>query len=42
MIMVVSQFKEQVVIYIDDGDDIVEMSVEEFFEQCENVEGIWY
>ena len=42
MTTVVSQLKEQVATHIDDGDDTVEMSAEEFLEQCENAEGTWH
>lgn len=41
MTTVVSQLKEQVATHID-GDDTVEMSAEEFLEQCENAEGTWH
>ena len=42
MTTVVSQLKEQVATHIDDGNDTVEMSAEEFLEQCENAEGTWH
>ena len=41
MTTVVSQLKEQVATHLD-GDDTVEMSAEEFLEQCENAEGTWH
>ncbi|ASK34682.1 hypothetical protein [Alloalcanivorax mobilis] len=45
MTTVVSQLKEQVATHLDDEDDelrTVEMSAEEFLEQCENLEGTWH
>ncbi|MBL7251586.1 hypothetical protein ACLD02_11820 [Alloalcanivorax sp. C16-2] len=42
MTTVVSQLKEQVTAHIDGDEDTVEMSAEEFLEQCENIEGTWH
>ncbi len=42
MTTVVSQLKEQVAAHLDGDDDTVEMSAEEFLEQCENAEGTWH
>ena len=42
MTNVVSQLKEQVASHIDGDPDTVEMSAEEFLEQCENTEGTWH
>ena len=43
MTTVVSQLKEQVAAHLDeDEDSTVEMSAEEFLEQCENTEGTWH
>ena len=42
MTSVVSQLKEQVTAHLDGDEDAVEMSAEEFLEQCENVEGTWH
>ena len=43
MTTVVGQLKEQVTSHLDgDDEDTVEMSAEEFLEQCENIEGTWH
>ena len=43
MTTVVSQLKEQVAAHLDeDEDSTIEMSAEEFLEQCENTEGTWH
>lgn len=43
MTTVVSQLKEQVATHLDEDEDpTVEMSAEEFLEQCENTEGTWH
>lgn len=43
MTTVVGQLKEQVAAHLDeDEDNTVEMSAEEFLEQCENTEGTWH
>tara|TARA_A100001391_G_scaffold172672_1_gene134234 strand:+ start:4140 stop:4391 length:252 start_codon:yes stop_codon:yes gene_type:complete len=42
MTSVVSQLKEQVTAHMGGDEDTVEMSAEEFLEQCENVEGTWH
>ena len=40
MSKVVGQLKEQVASHLDH--DAIEMSAEEFLEQCENLEGTWH
>lgn len=43
MTTVVGQLKEQVAAHLDEEmDNTVEMSAEEFLEQCENLEGTWH
>ncbi|MBM7333689.1 MAG: hypothetical protein ABGX87_09215 [Alcanivorax sp.] len=43
MTTVVGRLKEQVSAHLDgEDDDTIEMSAEEFLEQCENTEGTWH
>jgi regulator of replication initiation timing len=43
MTSVVGQLKEQVATHLDEDDThTIEMSAEEFLEQCENLEGTWH